>query len=654
MPWSRLWLSDCIRLQWLPATDEAGKNLRRRRLMDSFELRFAPASSGKDFLGLPEIATTTWGQEYSMQERMSSVGVSIDYNLLLNSVSNGIVAIDDDGRIVCFNASAEQVFQTRAEEALGRSILDVLPNTGGKLLECLRSGSSFLGYKLKGQYVELMANITPIMMNDRQIGAISVFQKTSELDAIAKELNSYKSLNRQLNAVFESSYDGLFITDGSGTVLKLNKSSERLNGHIVKEVIGMNVRDIVEKGYIDRSITLEVLKRKAPLTIMQKLKNGKQIIVTGAPVFDEQGEIEFVVTNERDISYLNLMKNHLQSDLGATEIAILPVVGNEHMNVGSDPIATSAGTRKVLEAAQIMARFDTTLLLLGESGTGKSYFAYYVHQLSQRKDHRFVKINCGAIPDSLLETELFGYKKGAFTGAEPSGKLGLVQIAQHGTLFLDEIGELSPNMQVKLLTLLEDKEIIPVGGTEPIKIDIRIIAATNSDLEKNVAEGLFRKDLYYRLHIAPILIPPLRERQEDIPPLIQNFVLNFNKKHNLNKRITPKMVAILCAYHYPGNIRELQNIIERLMIMSPEDEIRTTDLKQLNLLTTPLGEPDRPEENPTTLRRGLENYEKKMIIDALRLHGNKYRAARALGIDPSTLGRKAKKYLIPTDNAILH
>jgi PAS domain S-box-containing protein len=499
-----------------------------------------------------------------------------------------------------------------------------------------------------------MANISPIVVNGQSIGAISVFQRTSELEAIATELNSYKSLNRQLNAVFESSYDGLFITDGSGTVLKLNKSSERLNGHIVKEVIGMNVRDILEKGYIDRSITLEVLKRKAPLTIMQKLKNGKQIIVTGAPVFDEQGEIEFVVTNERDISYLNLMKNHLQSDLGATEIAILPVVGNDTMDVGSNPIATSSGARKVLEAAQIMARFDTTLLLLGESGTGKSYFAYYVHQLSQRRDRRFVKINCGAIPDSLLESELFGYKKGAFTGAEPSGKLGLVQVAHHGTLFLDEIGELSPNMQVKLLTLLEDKEIIPVGGTEPIKIDIRIIAATNSDLEKSVNEGKFRKDLYYRLNIAPIIIPPLRERREDIPTLIQSFALNFNKKHNLNKRISPKMVAILCAYHYPGNIRELQNIIERLLIMSPEDEIRTTDLKQLNLLTIPSGEPERMEENPTTLRRCLEKYEKKMIVDALRLHGNKYRAAKALGIDPSTLGRKAKKYLIPTDNAILH
>ena len=271
------------------------------------------------------------------------------------------MAIDHQGRISCFNASAEQVFQIRAEDAIGRPILEVLPNTGGKLLESLYTGESFPGYRLKGQYVEVMANISPILVDHRPIGAVSVFQKISEFEATAKELNAYKKMNRQLNAVFESSYDGLFITDGSGLILKLNKSSERLNGHIVREVIGKNVRDIVDEGYIDRSVTLEVLKRKTPLTIMQKLKNGKQIIVTGTPVFDEQGQIEFVVTNERDISYLTLMKNQLQSDLGVAEIAILPPIGSTGDVAGSDPIAMSQGARKALEAARVMARFDTTL-----------------------------------------------------------------------------------------------------------------------------------------------------------------------------------------------------------------------------------------------------------------------------------------------------
>jgi len=590
-----------------------------------------------------------------MPEQVFPVRAPISNDLLLNSVSNGIVAIDHQGRIFCFNSSAEQVFQIRAEDAIGRPILEVLPNTGGKLLESLYTGGSFPGYRLKGQYVEVMANISPILVDHRPVGAVSVFQKISEFEATAKELDAYKKMNRQLNAVFESSYDGLFITDGSGLILKLNKSSERLNGHMVREVIGKNVRDIVDEGYIDRSVTLEVLKRKTPLTIMQKLKNGKQIIVTGTPVFDEKGQIDFVVTNERDISYLTLMKNQLQSDLGVAEIVILPPIGSTGDAAGSGPIAMSLGARKALEAARVMARFDTTLLLLGESGTGKSLFANHVHNLSARKIHRFVKINCGAIPESLMESELFGYKKGAFTGAESSGKVGLVQIANQGTLFLDEIGELSPNMQVKLLTLLEDKEIMPVGGTEPIKVDVRIIAATNSDLKKNAAEGRFRKDLYYRLNIVPIHIPPLRDRREDIPALIRSFLLGFNEKHNLKKSISPDLISVLCTYHFPGNVRELQNIIERLIIMSPDDEIRAADLSQLSLWEHPFGRPDEPEEiSVTLLRQGLENYEKKMIITALKLHGNKHRAARALGIDPSTLGRKAIKYMIPCDGAISH
>ncbi|MBF0527979.1 MAG: sigma 54-interacting transcriptional regulator [Deltaproteobacteria bacterium] len=578
----------------------------------------------------------------------------INYDRLLNAVSNGVVAINDQGRIVCFNSSAEQVFQITVKEAMDRPILEVLPNTGGILLECLSTGESFPGYRLKGQYVEIMANISPILRDQKLIGAVSVFQKISEFEDMAKELDAYKKMNRQLNAVFESSYDGLFITDGSGLVLKLNKSSERLNGHIIRDVIGKNIQDIVAEGYIDRSVSLEVLKRKTPLTIMQKLKNGKQIIVTGTPVFDENGQIDFVVTNERDITYLTLMKNQLQSNLGATEIAISPPGGLNGDAAGSDPIALSPGSREAFATARALARFDTTLLILGESGPGKSFFANYIHKLSPRRNHRFLKINCGAIPETLMESELFGYRKGAFTGADAAGKPGLAQIAHHGTLFLDEIGELSVNMQVKLLTLLEDKEVIPVGGTEPIKIDLRIIAATNSDLRKRVTEGRFRQDLYYRLNIAPIHIPPLRERREDIPALIRSFILEFNRKHDLKKSISPEMVAILCAYHYPGNIRELQNIIERLIIMCTRDEIRATDLSRHNLLEPFTSLPDSPEETEVSLRQALEEHEKRIIVNALKRHGNKYRAARVLGIDPSTLGRKVKKHLIPSSQAILH
>jgi PAS domain S-box-containing protein len=578
----------------------------------------------------------------------------ICFSHLINAMSNGVIAINDQGTIICFNSSAEKVFNIQAGAALGRPILDVLPNTGGKLLECIQFGKAFHGFRLKGQSVDIMANISPIITDHRTVGVISVFQEISEFEGMAKELDAYKKIIRQLNAVFESSYDGLFITDGTGKILKLNKSSERLNGHIIREVVGKNIKNIVEEGYIDRSVTLEVLKRKTPLTILQKLKNNTQIIVTGTPVFDESGNIDFVVTNERDISHLTLMKNQLQVDPGLTEITINPNEVQNNDIAGSEPIAISLKSREIFEAAQSLARFDTTVLILGESGTGKSFFAQHIHKLSQRKNDRFVKINCGAIPETLMESELFGYKKGAFTGADTSGKLGLAQIAHQGTLFFDEISELSVGMQIKLLTLLDDKEFTPVGGIVPVKTDVRIIAATNSDLGKKVAEGHFRKDLYYRLSVATIQIPQLKDRREDIPVLIRNFLKGFNQKHGLQKTMSPNVISALCTYHFPGNIRELQNIIERLVILCPNDEISIVDLSCKFIMESSPDAPEIAELRGTSLHQAVEEYERCLIVQALKQYGNKNKAARALRLDPSTLGRKAKKYLIPSDNAISH
>lgn len=572
---------------------------------------------------------------------------------LIDSIANGIVTINHAGRIVQFNHSAQKTFRIKAIEAVGRPILEVLPNTGGKLLECLNTGESFHNYKLTGQFVQLMANISPIFQDRQIMGAVSVFQKISEFEEIANELESYKRINRQLNAIFESSYDGLFITDGAGIILKLNKSSERLNGHNMHDVIGKDIKEVVDQGYIDRSVTLEVLKRKTPLTIMQRLKNGRHLIVTGTPVYDERGNIDLVVTNERDITFLNLMRSQLESDMGTSEIAVsAPPYSVDSDDAEHRMVAVAPATQKTFKAAGNLAGYDTTLLLLGESGTGKSLLAQHITSLSPRKKHRFVKINCGAIPENLMESELFGYKKGAFTGADLAGKPGLVQIAHKGTLFLDEIGELSPLLQVKLLTLLEDKEITPVGGTEPIKVDVRILAATNTDLKKRVEEKRFRQDLYYRLNVVPIYLPPLRERREDIPALIHNFIMLFNRKHNLRKTLSRETIDLLGAYHFPGNIRELQNIIERLMITTPGDDIQIAELESCYLFEPSL--PDELEHLGNPLRQRINAYEKKLIIKALECSGNKHRAARTLGIDPSTLGRKIKKHLITSDFAILH
>ncbi|OGW45019.1 MAG: hypothetical protein A2Y66_06885 [Nitrospirae bacterium RBG_13_41_22] len=566
----------------------------------------------------------------------------------LNAIYNGIVAIDEAGLIVYFNETASRIFNITLDKALKRPIMEVLPNTGGKLLECLSTKEVLVGYRLQGERVSLITNINPVFEGDKVIGVISVFQEVSEIEKIAKELESYKSINNQMDAIFVSSYDGLFICDGNGIILKCNKSSERLIGHKNEDIVGRHVGDLVKMGYIDRSVTLEVIRKRAAVTILQKLRNGRQIIVTGTPVFDSHGRIEFIVTNERDITALNKMKSELREyQLCAARKKM--VCGQDICL--PDIIAEDEKTKQVFQTAQIAAGFDTIVLIEGETGVGKGLMARFIHQTSRRRKAPFFKINCGAIPTSLMESELFGYKKGAFTGADPQGKIGLLRMAEGGTLFLDEIGEMNSDMQVKLLKVIEDKELMPVGATKAIKVDIRIIAATNQDLAKLLSDGRFRKDLYYRLNVVQIKIPPLRERRGDIFPLISHFLSKMNRRFNCVKNIATEAVDLLCAYSYPGNIRELENIIERLVVLTSQNEILPEHLPMHVTAENMLSASFADNENGLTLKQMLRAYERQIIQSAMLKYGSKTMAARALGVNQSTIFRKRKKTL---RNAIMH
>ena len=571
----------------------------------------------------------------------------------MNSIYNGIVAIDTSEQIIFFNAMAETIFNMKRDSALGREVKDVLPNTGGKLAEVLHSGRPVNNYTLRGKTVTLLANTSPVYRDDTEIiGAISVFQEISEFENIASELDAYKQMNSQLDAVFDSSFDGLFITDGNGTILKCNRSSERLIGHPEAEIIGKSVTDLISQGYIDKSVTLEVIKKKASLTILQKIRNGKTIIVTGTPVFDETGDIKFVVTNERDITALNRMKLRLREyrDLAEKRIAITTGQPFSDSNI----TVVDKKTRRVFQTAEIAAKFDTTVLIQGETGVGKGRLARFIHDASHRKEGPFVNINCGAIPHQLIESELFGYRKGAFTGANPSGKRGLFQTADGGTLFLDEISEIPPDVQVKFLKAIEDREIQGVGDIRPRKVDVRIIAASNRDIKKLVAAGAFRKDLFFRLNVVPIRIPPLRERRDDIFPLISHFLEKLNEKFGSQKTISPGAMDLLTVYEYPGNIRELENIVERIMILSPESEIRLKHLPAFLSIPNCDQAIADPGAAGLTLKQALSRYEHTIINAAIREHGSKAGAARALGVDPSTIVRKCQKYLPSASSVILH
>ena len=340
-----------------------------------------------------------------------------------------------------------------------------------------------------------------------------------------------QEIMKMLNAIIDSSYDGLWICDHNGIVMRINRASERINEIDRRQVLGKKMEDLIKEGLIDRSVTLEVLKRRTTVTLIQQIKNGKQILITGSPIFNEQGKISMVVANERDITELNRLRYELEESRSLTSKYLSEI----NQLYSQDSLLSEINVRskvmhKVFNTALKVAQVDSTVLIQGETGVGKGFFAKLIHRASKRKEGPFIRVDCGAIPESLLESELFGYEEGAFTGARLKGKPGYFEMACKGTLFIDEVGELPLSVQVKLLRFLEDTEVIRVGGTTAQKMDVRIIAATHRNLEEMVKAGKFRKDLFFRINIIPLQIPPLRERPEDIPPLINFFLDLFNKK----------------------------------------------------------------------------------------------------------------------------
>lgn len=387
----------------------------------------------------------------------------------------------------------------------------------------------------------------------------------------------YRRRIEALEEAFEASYDGIHILDSDGRTLLINKACERIEG-ITKEDIGdKTISRLVEEGYYDKSVTLMVLDEKREVTELQRAKNGKSILVTGMPIYDDSGEIVRVIVNSRDITELMDLREQLRHKEN-----LLNMYKEElnFYNMRSKFIANSEPMKMVIKTAVSVAKVNSNVLITGESGTGKSLVAEIIHKNSSRKERDFVKIDCGAIPDNLFESELFGYEGGAFTGADSKGKAGLVEMADGGTLFLDEIGEISPMSQAKLLRFIQEKQFYKIGGKEPVEVDVRIIAATNRDLEEMVKEKAFREDLLYRINVIPIEIPPLRKRKEDILPLVLNRLRKINNEYDMKRSISAKAMDKLIEYGWPGNVRELENVIERIAVTASGDEIKAEELPE--------------------------------------------------------------------------
>lgn len=458
---------------------------------------------------------------------------------------------------------------------------------------------------------------------------------------VMERLPLFNKLVKDFESIIENTYDGLYITDGKANTLRVNKAYERITGIKREEIIGKNMKDLVNSGFYNRSVSLEVIEKKSNVTIIQEVKTGKKVLVTGSPVFDERGEIELVVTNVRDITELIKLQNQLHErtlevNCYKEELNRLKSLYQDNKNY----IANSKVMNQIIEMALKVARFDSNVLITGESGSGKGFIAKIIHERSLRSNHPFIKINCAAIPDNLFESELFGYEAGAFTGAGSAGKKGILEIANKGTVFLDEIGDLPLNLQSKLLQVIEEKEMRRVGSTKPIKLDVRIISATNQNLNEMIKNKRFRQDLFFRLSTVSIHIPPLRERREDIIPLINYFLEQLNSKYNMKKHFSSQALQALLNYEYQGNVRELANIVEQSFLIS-EDEVITINNLPPNLQTNL--NPEIEISNTNGIKETITNMEPKMLRQAVETFGSIRKAAKELKISPSTISRKLKK-----------
>lgn len=452
-------------------------------------------------------------------------------------------------------------------------------------------------------------------------------------------------IKEQFEAIFNSSFDGIWICDGEGRVLRCNAAAERMNGIKAEDYIGRKASILEEKGIIGKAVALEVLRQQRQVSMMQRaLITGKKLLVTGSPIFDSSGKIVLVVTNDRDITELdNLRHQLLDNEARAQRYESELLKRDLDKLAAQEVVGNSRVIRKVLEAASHVAPFKTTVLLTGQSGTGKGLLAHAVHQLSDRRDKPFTRIDCGSIPMALFESELFGYEAGAFTGAKTSGKIGLFELAHQGTLFLDEIALVPMEVQHKLLRFLEKGDMIRVGGGKAIAVDARLITATNLDLEAEVAAGRFREDLYYRINVVPLHMPSLQERGDDIPLLVNYFLKSFNKKHGNDKIISAPVLEAMMDYQWPGNVRELENLMERLVVMSRGQAIEVVDLPDKMVRRKGSLDAATNLEQGHDLKGAVREFERSLIVSALEKYGTQAKAAEALGISQATVARKISK-----------
>lgn len=566
----------------------------------------------------------------------------MNYSEIIAAISHPVFSTERNGRIRFCNAAATQKLRLNAG-----GMFSACKPLWEEAHEYISSAKNAAGMHIDN--LEIYDNRFKIQVNISRETARDVFifyaEDVTEKEKYKEAVKRFKEQAKQLDAIVNATSDGVWVCDADSRITLINPAAERINHVKKEEVIGKSMYELVSTGFIDRSAVIEVIKTEAPISLLQR-REGRKLTSTGTPVFDENGNLTTVVVSTQDVTELDQLRKELDRQEMLNDTYRSQIIELEKKTIdGVEFIAKSRNIRYVYQQALKVSRFDSTVLLFGESGTGKGFFARLIHHRSKRSEKPFISINCGALPDSLIESELFGYEKGAFTGAQ-ARKRGLIEVADGGVLFLDEIAELPMAAQVKLLKFIEDGEVTRVGSTQYQKVNVKIIAATHRDLSSRVRERKFREDLFYRLNVIPIRIPPLRERKDCLLPLINYYIGKICRLNKVKKSLSKDALDCLLKFKYPGNIRQLINLCERLVVMTDREVVQMADLPQEIICTIPQGSQSSMINTRKALKAVLEDVEKLMIDQAAKACSTQMEMAEQLGISQASVARKVKKYAV--------
>lgn len=557
---------------------------------------------------------------------------------IFQSLPLGIILLEQNFNIQFINKYAESILV----DTNNTTLIETIPEIVSTLISNDSEMLTLKDFKIKVKNSELYLYLMSI--RNKNENKYLCFLTTSKINML---LSDIEIIERQFDDILNASHDGVIITDKNLITRKVNTAYQKITGADPSTLINKHANEFIKQGLIKELAVAKARKAKQRVFMVQPYPANKVALITSTPILDEDDNITMFVTNVKDLTAIYKIQEDLKnmSDAVSTNNKKIPNPINKTV-YHSKIVYRSDIMERLMILLQQLSKVDSNLIIYGESGVGKGLFARTIHELSARQSGPFIKVNCSAIPDNLIESELFGYESGAFTGAQKGGKNGLIQAADKGIIFLDEIGELPYALQPKLLEFLQDGEFIRVGSTKSTKVDVRVIAATNKDLFQMVQQKTFRKDLFYRLNVVPITVPPLREHKTDIPLLIDHYSGIINNKYNLSKSFSNEAINILSNYSWPGNIRELQHLIEAAFISCFKNIISIEDTYQFidpSNFTTGSEEIKTDNDNDNTsisYKEAMLIYEKKFFNEAITKYGSVKKAAEILKVHPATIWRK--------------